>query len=225
MESLSLDNGPALILLAGKPRSGKSHLLKYLLSLRHPDFAADGIVPYKWIVVFSGTKFNGMFSKIVPEKYIYPKFDAALLGRILERQQAMKCPRMAIIFDDCLPSAGAKGFGSPEFTTLATQFRHYKCDLIIASQYIYKVPPTIRECATHIGMFRATTGRMIDALHETAGGYFKSAAEFGAFLNASTNDHQFVWFYANSSAESRDEIYVRKKAPARIPEFTFTYGQ
>lgn len=224
MEQLSLDNGPALILLAGKPRSGKSHLLKYLLSMRHPDFADDGIVPYKWLVVFSGTKFNGMFSEIVPEQYIYPKFDAALLGRILARQQAMGCPRMAIIFDDCLPSTGAKGFGSEVFTTLSTQFRHYKCDVIIASQYIYKVPPTVRECATHIAMFRATTGRMIDALYETAGGHFGSAAEFGTFLNESTANHQFIWFYANSDAESRDEIYIRRRAPARIPGFVFTYG-
>lgn len=66
-----------------------------------------------------------------------------------------------IIYDDCLPQ---KAFKSEIFTNLITQYRHYNITVIIATQYIYKVPPTLREGTTYTAIFLQSTRRSIQAI-------------------------------------------------------------
>ena len=210
---------PTFALIAGKPGSGKTSLLKYLLMLDHEDFnSAD---PIRYAVVFTTTKFNRYYEKIFPADYIHQRYEPAALQAIMDIQAATGAAhRAAVIFDDCLDQ---RAFASQLFTNLCTTFRHYRLDVYIVTQYLYKVPPTVRECATRVAVFRMTTERSLAALFESFGAFFSSLDEFRKWLMPRTGDYRFVWYIANSSAEDRAQIYKEMKCPESLPEFAFEY--
>lgn len=215
----SLELGKSeFMLIAGKPASGKSHFIKYLMMNLHRDYSND---PIKYIVVFTTTKFNRAYSDYIPEQFVHDAYYPEVLESLLKIQSSngASC-RAAVIFDDCLPQ---KAFTSQLFLNLCTTFRHYRVDVIISTQYIYRVPPVVRECATRVVIFRQTTGRSIQALFESFGSWFNSGKEFANFLLASTGNYKFIYFIANSSSDDRAKVYKIKKCPAKIPEFKYEY--
>ena len=54
---------PTFMLLIGKPKSGKSHLLNYFLLLNHKEYSTD---PFHYIVCFTHTKFYLAWTEILP---------------------------------------------------------------------------------------------------------------------------------------------------------------
>ena len=96
---------PAFVILVGKPNSGKSHLLNYMLLLNHKEYSTD---PFHYIVCFTTTKFNRAWTEILPEEYVHPKYDPDILQSILDIQSQNTHIKAAIIFDDCLNEAGFK---------------------------------------------------------------------------------------------------------------------
>jgi hypothetical protein len=128
--------------------------------------------------------------------------------------------RAAVIFDDCLDQ---KAFASQLFLDLTTQYRHYNISLFICTQYGFRIPPVVRECASRVGIFRLTTERSLKAAYESFGAFFKTYDEFRSYVIDETGDYKFVWYIANSSAENRDEVYHTAKAPPELPDVRFEY--
>jgi hypothetical protein len=209
---------PGFNLIVGKPMSGKSFLLKYLLMTDHPDYNK---APIKYGIVFTTTKFNRFWESHFPSEYIHQKYDPAALTALLEIQaDTGAAHRAVVIFDDCLDQ---KAFASQLFTNLTTTYRHYNIDLYLVTQYLYKVPPTVRECASRVAIFRTTTERSLSACFESFGAFFNNFNEFKRFIVANTGDYQFVWYIANSSAEQVDQIYKVLKCPESVPDFRFIF--
>lgn len=209
---------PGFHLIVGKPASGKSFLLKYLLMLDHRDYNPD---PIKYGIVFTTTKFNHFWENVFPAAYIHQKYSAEVLQGLLDIQSETGAKsRAVVIFDDCLD---ARAFASQLFTNLATTFRHYRIDVYLVTQYLYKVPPTVRECSTRVAIFRTTTDRSLGACFESFGAFFKTATEFKKFIIENTGDYSFVWYIANSSAETIAEVYKILKCPENVPEIKFEY--
>lgn len=130
-------------------------------------------------------------------------------------------PEAFIIFDDCLDQYQ---FTSPLFTDLITQYRHYHISVIIATQYVYKTPPTVRECSQYAVLFRQTTERSINAIHESFGEMFSSSQnEFSKFLQENTNDHQFILYNAYSDSDNPRDAYQIMKAPANLPDVQIAF--
>jgi energy-coupling factor transporter ATP-binding protein EcfA2 len=205
------------LLVAGKPAAGKSHAIRYILHLLHPDYNPD---PVRFIIVFTTTKFNGAYA-FLPQEYIHTKYDPEVLSSLIKIQQDTGAKyRAAVIFDDLLST---KAFSSDLFTQLATTFRHLRIDIIISTQYLYRVPPVTRECATRVLIFRQVTKRSLDALYESFGQFFKNAKEFSDYLLKNTGNYQFVLFKSNSSDEDVRKIYRIMKCPAEVPMFTYVY--
>src|SRR5690349_17885967 len=93
------------ILVSGKPGSGKSWLLKYLLMTQHEDFSNN---PIKYIVVFTTTKFNKSYESIIPSDYVHSEYRPEVLQSLLKVQsESVAKHRAAVIFDDCLPQAAS----------------------------------------------------------------------------------------------------------------------
>ena len=158
----------AFVILVGKPNSGKSYLLSYLLLPNHKEYSTE---PFHYIICFTTTKFNRAWTEILPEEYVHPKYDADVLQFILDIQSQNTHIKAAIIFDDCLNDAA---FKSQLFTNLVTTYRHYNLSVFISTQYLYKVTPTICECANRVALFRTKTDRSLRAAYESFGAYFKS---------------------------------------------------
>lgn len=213
---LGIDS-PNFILVSGKPAAGKSHFIKYLLMTQSAQFSKNAL---KYGVVFTTTKFNRAYEEFIPSGYIHSAYKPEVLQSLLDIQAANPINRAFVIFDDCLPAAA---FSSQLFTNLATTFRHYNLTVIISTQYIYKVPPTVREVATRVAMFKMTTKRSIAALFESFGGMWNSYQEFAAQMQKSTGDFKFIYYFANSSSENRDDVYKVMKAPVNVPEFQYEY--
>jgi len=120
-----------------------------------------------------------------------------------------------IVFENCL----TKEFNTQLFTDLITQHRHYNITIIMSTQYIYKINPTIRECSNYAIIFRQSTNRSLTALYESFGNHFNKFDDFKKFLIDNTSDHNFIFVDVNSSSENVDEIYLICKAPDKIPSF------
>ena len=90
---------PAILLACGKPKSGKSHLIKYFM-YTHRKY-------YDYGIVFTKTKFNNAYDYI-PDLFVHPNYDEKKLKNLMKLQANLinkgikkKC---FVIFDDCLTS-------------------------------------------------------------------------------------------------------------------------
>lgn len=217
--SQSLDKiTPGFNLIVGKPASGKTFLLQYLMMLDHSDYNKN---PIKYGVVFTTTKFNRHYESLFPAEYIHSSYNPEALQSLLDIQSSTGGQHRAfVIFDDCLDQ---KAFASQLFLNLTTTFRHYNIDVYLVTQYIFRVPPPVRECATRVGMFRTTTERSVKACYESFGAFFRRYEDFKEYIINSTGDYQFVWYIANSSSETVDEVYHIHKCPRSLPDYRFEY--
>src|ERR1700678_4112711 len=91
---------PSIIILAGKPKSGKSYLIKYYM-YEHRNVFDFGIV-------FTKTKFDDGYNYI-SSKFIHPDYDESIIISLMKIQEDLVKKGIKknafIIFDDCLSSA------------------------------------------------------------------------------------------------------------------------
>ena len=131
---------PSLIIIAGKPKSGKSYLIKYLMYQMRKKF--------DYGIVFTRTQFTHDMNYISPE-YVHNNYYEDKLKNLMKIQSEvvrMGLNKQAfVLFDDCLSTE----FSSQLFIDLITQHRHFKITPILSTQYLFKLNPTIRECASY----------------------------------------------------------------------------
>src|ERR1700679_1227227 len=127
-----------------------------------------------------------------------------------------------VIFDDCLST---KAFSSQLFVNLTTGYRHWNISIIITTQYIFKLNPTIRECCRYAIMFFQSTKRSIQALFESFGTYFENYEHFKKYLSDSTENHGFVLMDRRSESRTIDGVYrvIKLPSPEKLPEFKYEY--
>lgn len=206
-----------LILLSGRPAAGKSHAIRYIMLNLHSDYSKN---PVKYAVVFTTTAYNGSFDYI-PNGFVHNSYKPEILEEVIRIQQSTGGRHhAAVIWDDVLPSGA---FNSDLVVQLFTTFRHLNITAICSTQYIYKLSPTLRECATRVLLFRTVTQRSVKALYESFGQYFKNEKDFSNYLLKNTNNYRFVLFKANSQSDKISEIYSVLKCPAQIPQFKYVY--
>jgi hypothetical protein len=208
---------PFFTIVIGKPASGKSHLMNYILMCNHENYTTD---PFKYGIVFTTTKFNKSWSNIVPEQFVHPKYNETALDSLMKLQAEHNNNRAFVIFDDCLDQ---KAFASQLFLNLVTTYRHYNISVMISTQYLYRVTTTVRECASRVAIFRLTTERSLKAAFESFGAYFSNFNEFRKYIIDNTGNFQFIYYEANSSKENKKDIYKIMKAPDNLPKVKFNY--
>ena len=153
---------PNITLITAGPNSGKTVLCKYILY----DLFKNKKLNYG--IVFCPTGFNNSYDYL-PKKYLYAQFDENTLIQLVNLQisqikQHGKAKPAFVVFDDCI---GSINFTSPLFSKLVTTYRHYNILLIFTTQYLFKVPPVLRECTTYFITFKQPTKRSVQAIHET----------------------------------------------------------
>lgn len=208
--SLRLTPG-GIYLFVGRTGSGKSHLMKHVAGLMERDFdAAFGFCP---------TTFAGNIDFIRPDRR-FLEFDAGKVGMILKCQQEQvektgSAGNVLLLFDDVLGEASLKLYGGL-FTKLASTCRHYRITIFITTQYIYKVPPVLRENAKLVFICSASRPDEISTMYKEFGiGLTKDA-----FSQRIVNDtNGFGVLAINMEAKDTRSAYVRVTAPAKAREF------
>ena len=207
---------PCVCIISGKPKHGKSWLIKFFMYV-HREM-------YDYGIVMTKTKFDNGYD-FIPSKYIHPDYDKEAITALMKIQADLVEKGIKknafIIFDDCL----SKEFDSQLFTDLITQHRHYNITVIISTQYIYKINPTIRECTNYAIIFRQSTDRSIQALYESYGAHFKREDDFKNYLMEHTGNYKFILVDVNSQSDDIKKIYKVLKAPSKIPEFKMKFNK
>ena len=172
-------NHPSLYICYGRPASGKSILIKYIIG----HFMKENLTDL--VYVQSGSHFNNFFQSFLSEKQVSPYNETKitkLMNLCAKKKQDGINFRVLFILDDCIGSAQWK---SKVFLKLINQFRHYNITLVIATQYCCAITPNIRSNCTLAFIFPSRQKNDIEALYQSYGaGSFNSLQEFTKFLTS-----------------------------------------
>jgi hypothetical protein len=142
-----LPKEPALMVLCGKQRSGKSYAIKSLMQ----DFQSNEDTKFKYGIVFVKTKFNHAYDYI-PDKMVKEDFETDKLMKWIDglrnRQKSLppgeKLPRNFVILDDLM---GVANFYDKPMISWISTFRHTNTWVFLTCQYLAQGTSTVvREC-------------------------------------------------------------------------------
>jgi len=219
---------PGCVILNSKPGGGKSHLLRYIMYCNRHKF--------KHGIVFSNSVFRKGNMDYIPtfedtpedkKEYLnfkHPIYDETILMNFLNGQmqyEEEERPLGFVLFDDAITDPGM--WMSAPILKAATMYRHFNIFLGISTQYINKIPPIVRECASQVGLFWMAGKRSSDAAYESYGQDFDDAKSFARWLDHMTgpaNSHKFAWKDKFNEAPWRI-----CRAPETIPRFRIDYGK
>ena len=200
---MSFFNIPGLNILSAKPGSGKSSLIKFEL------YKGAVNKKYDYAIIFT-KNIDDDYDKIIDEKFIYYNFTDKDFAKILKYQQEnnnnQDGPKLLLIFDDVI---GSIDFNSKLMTILVTRYRHFNIGVVFSTQYIIRIPSTIRECASKSFIFYQETKNSIKACYDSYGQSFGSLTKFREYLLKNTDNYQFI--VVNGKNKSLSEKYEIKK--------------
>jgi hypothetical protein len=215
---------PFSLVISEPPKSGKSHLAKYII------YKLDQENQFDWIFIISGTAGIDKTLNFIPKNRILPpptgmvdlkngkkisKIDL-LLSKIMNAQKEFKekgsNKRLLLIFDDII---GSVGFKSESISKLAATYRHYNISLIIITQHLHYLHPLVRNSSGYAALFRQENQDVLKASYESYGGSFKNLKEWENFISSQTNEHHFIWVDRNSNV--KEDMYTALKAPESLP--------
>lgn len=206
---------PSIIMICARPRSGKSHAIKSII------YSACKQGRFNHGIVFCPSAYNGDYD-FMPQDHIYGYWDEEVLKRFVQRQEALSsrdrpAPPAFVILDDLV---GSVKWNSDFMKSTITRYRHFNTTFIIASQYIYAIPPTIRECVTFAIVFKQTNNRSLKAIWET---FFNEQDTFklcGEFIDRHAVGYKFLLV---RPGEELGRKYVVNCAPEEIPAFNLAF--
>jgi hypothetical protein len=204
---------PGLVIITASQGSGKSHLMKYIISQHKQKL--------KYGIAFSHTAFNEGNLSYIPKKYIFAQYQPDKLQNLMKIQESLpqgKRPLAFVILDDCLFDSWVN---CKHFNRLMTQLRHYNILVIITTQYVNKISTMIRENAFQVCIFASDTERSLKSLYESYGQKFEKFSDFKDYIMKNTGDYKFIFY--NRNEMDKDKQYQILKAPAKLPNFRLKY--
>ena len=212
-----IENIPNITFICAPPKCGKSYFVKYLLNEL---FKKKKL---KYGIVFTGFKHNGDFD-FLPQKYVHSKYDENVLKKfyniqIKQIQKKGKAPPAFIIFDDML---GSLNFNSGFIATLIPKYRQPNFTIIFTTQYVKKLPPLIRECATFFMMFKTTGKDTTDTIQENFM-QEKTKKEVVKFIDQNLPSIEARNFILVEKLALIDDKYTIDRAPAKYKPFKIKY--
>ncbi|KAJ4457897.1 hypothetical protein PAPYR_6576 [Paratrimastix pyriformis] len=217
----ALTSEPFTCLIYGSPRSGKSYLLRWLLST----IASR----YDLVYVFSiSSDAIGYYDEVgIDRHHVMPGFDSPasrnLLKHMIETANANVAkyigsrvpverilPRTLIICDDII-SPGGEQHHLGALKSLSTNYRHLNMSLILTTQYVNEVNKVMRETVDYHILFKHESKTALDyfAAGCFAWAHWKPSVQY--IISNYTGDHKCI--IVNKRAERT--AYTVFKAPAK----------
>lgn len=207
---------PSISLFIAEPRSGKSYLIKYIMyNLAKKKKIKQGIV-------FCPTNDMNNNYDYIDSSYIFPIYKEEYLKKYLEVLKTNTSIPSFLIFDDCI---GSVKWNSPLIEHLFSCYRHYNLTILVATQYIYKIPPVIRECATYAFIFYVSNVRSLNAIRDTLM-VEMDAKQVSHFIEHSTcpkSEKDKGHFILVKKQVPLKEKYILSRAPTKQPTFKIQY--
>lgn len=198
---------PSIILVAGAPGVGKSHLIRHLV------YTMSHIWSYGMAITPTIDDYRFM-----PRNYVRNIPNEGDVEWLMQKQ---KHPRGAafLILDDV---AGFFNMNSRLWWSLFTTYRHLNITIIFATQYVTRVPTIVREMANYVFMFKQNIENSYRLLHQSCGQYgFSKWQDFRAFLQERCHGHETILYIRME--EELNRKYRSYIAPAAAPNFRLRY--
>jgi hypothetical protein len=203
--NLYKDKIPNITLICAPPESGKTYLIKYLIS---DLFKAKKL---KYGLCFCPTSFGGDFDYL-PQKYIHTFYNEDIVKNLMDIQisqisQFGKAEPAFIIFDDCI---GAVNLKSKFIMQLFSTYRHYNILIIITTQYLKKIDPLIRVCANFFITFCVNDKKTLTEINDTYCHEMNNYKQVHDFIKKHTQDYHFLLIEPKKAVDKKYTVY---KAP------------
>lgn len=228
---MSSINDDSVVVLVGKRRTGKSYLVKDLLSY-HQEIPVG-------TVVSATESVNEFYSNIVPSLFVHDSVSPALLSSVVKRQRQItarmkreiRCngaskvdPRAFLILDDCM--FDSKSWANDvNMQFLFLNGRHVRIFVIITMQYPLGIPPTLRTNIDYVFILKETVMSNRKRLYEQYAGMFPTFSAFCDVMDACTNNYECLVIHNSSlSNKLEDQVFWYKAEPKEAfrlgaPEF------
>ena len=187
---------PFLMCIFGKPGEGKSALAQFVVYEKFQQKAID------YVMVISNSSFNDDW-KFLPPKAIKKLWTPELAKQITDFQKKKGRGHLLVVLED---PVGSFPLDDKQVIQMIIMHRHLNISWIINVQYVNKLPPIYRECATYVAIFKQQMDRAKEALYLSYGGDFKDKKEFYELLQKSTGNYYFLFFEAPFQRWSKTKI-------------------
>ena len=195
-----------------KRHSGKSELIKYIVSLY-------GHLFNKIFVICPSESVNKFYSQFLPSENIFTDYSDEWIEKLMTRlikinvgKKDNECAHILLILDDCVSDVNFHS--AKAFEKLFTRGRHMKISLMITTQYPYLIPPVARINCDYIlcgQMNKQSIKLMCD---EFLMGDI-SPKDFLKMYYDSTNDYGFLIINNNSTSNNNNinSLYGSVRVP------------
>lgn len=196
---------PRVVLLIGKPRSGKTNTIKYWLLKNTVKKKV-----FKQGLVFTGSKFNNDYDYL-PDKLVYEGYQPDVLDNYLDvleqtKKETGKIEPSFIVFEDLV---GILSKFDGHFINFTTKHRHYGITILLAVQYLNMgANTTLREITSHALMFKSTGFNTIESLWKNFGQKFDKFNDWKEFFAEHTKEPFTGLLY-----DALDETYCEFRSP------------
>ena len=201
-----------IICFCAKRNSGKSQLLRYLVNCSKDLFS-------KIFVICPTETVNHFYKDLIPAQNIFSQYKEewvesliAKLTDINSGKNDRDAKHILLILDDCC--SDTKFHTSKTLKLLATRGRHIKIAVMITCQYIYQIPPVIRNNCDYIYVGQMNQQGLKLLTDEFLMGNIDKK-QFVDLYHSNTNDYNFLVINNNSTSDNNDitQIYGRIKTP------------
>lgn len=222
-----LDEEPKIFVLCGSCASGKSHMLKYMMSI----YGARK--QFKFGMCYTSTGFTGDYSYLPKravrefsmehlESYIKHLREKIVTGKA-EHGAEWNLPHNFVIIDDSIGMVQNSGF----FANFVATHRHTKTTLFMLSQQLTaarSVSTVLRANVSYAFCWPTAMHNVVDGLWKSFGQFYPKVADFKAALDACRSRKYSCLVFMNSpNHTSVEEAYTTICAPANIPEFELAF--
>ena len=203
-----------ILAFCAKRASGKSRLLRYLvINSKHLFSKIFIICPTECV--------NSFYKELVPADNIFSTYSESWMESIITKMTEVnsgksdeEAKHILIILDDV--ASDHNFHQSKSLKKLATRGRHIKIAVMVTMQYIYQIPPVIRNNCDYIyvGQMNQQSLQLLSS-EFLMGNVTKN--EFLDLYHSNTNDYSFLVINNNSTTNNSDitKIYGCIKTPEK----------
>jgi hypothetical protein len=196
----------------GSPGSGKTTAISYTIAMKFQNGCFDSLV-----LCCAGDVDKDY--PYIPEKLRAKRPYETAVERFIQHQEKKnktgEAKKWLWIFDDCV---GAINWNESALQRFIANHRKWNSDIIIATQYIFKIPPLIREAATRANIFEQQTKKSIEAIFDSYGQTFENYKAFKEYLMKTTNRKNHVFVHYTKSPQEGQSMFQ----PMKVPLLSFT---
>ena len=208
----------AVVCMLGKRRTGKSYIVKNLLSF-HTDIPV--------VTVISATEdSNGFYGKFIPGMFIHNEYKPGIVENFVKRQK-MICskknretsvfgssqvdPRAICLLDDCMYDSS--WIHDKNIRLIFMNGRHHKIFFIMTSQLPLGIPPALRTNIDYTFICRENSLKNRRKIYENYASMFDSFDIFCQVMTQTTEDYNCLVIKNNVDSNKIEDQVFWYKAP------------